>query len=475
MRLPSLPIVRHRRARSFARPVVREAIPSNGSIWSGPGRGQLSMAGAHPAMSEVSLGHAPWVATEVRSRLATYLISHADGQGFFNGRIVFAQIGRLDEVNKRRGRVAGDHALLCAVERVVQAVDARLAVAHLGGGLLAAIEPHRWRAPHLPETLAGNVASPMTMAGAELELSCATVDVPLRQSQVGTLMEAHAALDRAEQTARLSQDVQASKADVPRRAARRNAATVSDVERALDRREILAHYQPIVDLHSGRIVAAEALARWPGAPSGVACAEDFLSVAAVGGMDARLTDLILDQVCRDLAQARAVAPDTWFTVNLSANEAISADMASRVHAALERHHVPLHSLVLEISERVVPDPVTCRALEELFDSGLRLAMDDFGTAWSSPRQLTALPIELVKLDRSLISDDPGARETLEAAVAMAKGLGLKVLAEGVERAKDLELAEVSGIDFGQGFLWGAADDLGQLLDELAHQGPLPAA
>lgn len=471
MRMPSLPVVPRRRPRPSHSTAPGGASTSQGPLGSARDAGRSAKLAVNPALAEVSLEHAPWIAAEVRARLASYLIANADGQGRFSGRILFAQVGCLDEVNKGLGRVAGDQALLCAVERVVLAVDARLAVAHLGGGLLASVEPYRWRVPELGDALTETVERPMSVAGAEVELRCSTVEVPLRQRQVGSLMEARAVIDWAEQGARMSEDLRASADKAPCRPFRRKTATVGDVERALDRNEILAHYQPIVDLHSGRVVAAEALARWPGAPAGVACAEDFLAVAAVGGMDARLTDHMLDQVCRDLARARAIEPDTWFTVNLSANEAISANMADRVHATLDRHGVPIESLVLEISERVVPDPVTCRALERLFDSGLRLAMDDFGTVWSSPGQLTSLPIELVKLDRSLISDDPAARDALEDAVAMATSLGLKVLAEGVERADELALLEVSGVDFGQGYLWGAADEPTYLLDLLAHQDP----
>ena len=436
--------------------------------------GRSRMARVDPALSEVSTDRTPWVTGEVRARLADYLVAEArtDCEGLFTGRFLFAQVGRLGSVRSRLGQAAGDQALRKTVERLVDSVDPHLAVAHLGGGLVVVVEPHRWRSePHLAHVVVAAVETPTWIRGEEVALTCRTTKVLVRGERIASVSDARGVIDRSELHACLT--LAAGRGDTgPVIDLVAYDAEVDAVVAALDRKEIVAHYQPIVDVSTGAIVAAEALARWPEAPHGMDQPEDFLPLAAAGQREACLTDWMLDQVCRDLARLGTIDPAIWITLNLSVTDVHSPDIAERVMDALERHSVSRDRLVLELSERIVPTAVTCEAVAQLSRRGLRLAIDDYGSPWSCPRQLTALPIEIVKLDRSLITGSVADRAALHDAVSLARSLNMAVLVEGVELGEDLDRAENIGADYGQGFLWGQAATADELVDRVAAQDTL---
>lgn len=433
--------------------------------------GRARTARVDPAIAEVATDRTPWVTGEVRARLADYLVAEgqADGEGSFTGRFLFVQIDRVGSIRERLGQAAGDEALRRTIGRLVHVVGPQLAVAHLGGGLIVVVEPHRLRSDVLlAQVVSTAVQTPMSIDDDLVELSCRATNVLARGERVPSLADAQRVIDRSELQACLG--LAAARGAVgPVIDLVAHEAEVDAVVAALDRGEIVAHYQPIVDLATGSIVAAEALARWPRAPYGMEQPEDFFSLAEAGSRGACLTDWMLDQVCRDLALLGVVDPDLWMTLNLSVADVHAPDMADRVIEALARHHVARDRLVLELSERIVPTEVTCQAVARLSRRGLRLALDDYGSRWSCPRQITSLPIEIVKLDRSFVTGAAARRPALLEAVSMARSLGMTVLVEGVELGKDLDLAEGVGADLGQGFLWGRAATADALRDRLLAQ------
>ncbi|WP_426574311.1 GGDEF domain-containing phosphodiesterase [Aquihabitans sp. McL0605] len=426
-----------------------------------------------PPEPDVSMGHASWATAEVRSQLASYLARHADAHGSFSGRLVFVQVDHLAEVNRDLGRAAGDQVLLRLEERLRASVDDRLAVAHLGGGLFVAVEPSALPAARdLRSVLERNLRHPTAIDGAVVALVGSVLEVILTSARVASEVEARAVLDGAENRARHGAALEPVEG-VTSIEYGLLVPAMEALERAVGTGEIVAHYQPIVELSTGRVVGAEALARWPSAPTGIDGPEDFLLLASAGGLETQLTDQLLDQVCRDAALVQQTAPGTWFTLNLSANEATSPDLADRIDAAMRRHAVGREHLVLEISERIVPDPVTCRALDRLRELDLRLAIDDFGTGWSSFGQMTSLSVDLVKLDRSLVSiTSPHATadgSLITAVASMARALGMRVVAEGVETEDDAVHARLAEIDYAQGFLWGKAVPFADLVVALSEQ------
>jgi len=245
---------------------------------------------------------------------------------------------------------------------------------------------------------------------------------------------------------------------------------------ALDRRlasavrggEVVARYQPIVDLRSGRIVGAEALACWDGSGAELAGPERFLALAAATGLMPAITERILRQACADFAGGVPEREGWWVSVNLDAPATVHPETPGQIEAVLRETGLAPERLCIEVSERLVPDPLAVRSLQAIADLGVQLAMDDFGSGWSSLAQLRSLPLTLVKLDRSLlVSCSVDEASVLLATVAFVASLGLDVLAEGIERPGDRLLVQAAGVALGQGFLWGAAQPLDQLVGAAA--------
>ena len=238
-----------------------------------------------------------------------------------------------------------------------------------------------------------------------------------------------------------------------------------ELRRALEEDELVVHYQPTVDLDSGRVVGAEALLRWQHPTDGLLLPEQFLEVAEGSGTILRIGRLVLD---RALAQARRWVDaerdlDGFaITVNLSAREVSAPGLATQVRRLLERHRWPADQLVLDLDERIlVEDRETAlRALEALKRIGVRLSIDDFGTGISSLSYMHRYPVDLVKIDpsfvRSLEADGTGS-PVVNAVLHMAKALGLDVMAEGVEEEAQLAGLRLLGCRLAQGRLLADAE------------------
>ena len=187
------------------------------------------------------------------------------------------------------------------------------------------------------------------------------------------------------------------------------------------------------------------------------------------GLVRSLTDRLLAQACSDLVGSGD--PAWWVAVNLHPHDVSDPDLKVRVAAALERSGLRPHRLVLEVSERAIPHHEVVASLREVADLGVHLAIDDFGSGWSSLAQLRSLPITLVKLDRCQLDHrDHRSTGVLEASVSLARALGHEVIAEGIEEPSDLERVVACGVELGQGFRWGRA----RSIEELQPTGPVGA-
>jgi len=227
---------------------------------------------------------------------------------------------------------------------------------------------------------------------------------------------------------------------------------------ALPRSEFELFYQPIVQLPSNRVAGVEALLRWrAGGPSPISPAE-FIPVAEDTGLIVPLGHWVVEAACahaRELAQA---GHELHVAVNVSTRQFREAGFVERVAAVLRETGLPPSRLELEITERTVMDDVAagCRVLGELKRLGVRIALDDFGTGYSSLSYLTQLPIDVLKIDRSFVKDlgTHGRTETITAAImALAGGLGMHVVAEGVETEAQLAFLRAQGPVEIQGFLF----------------------
>jgi len=246
-----------------------------------------------------------------------------------------------------------------------------------------------------------------------------------------------------------------------------------EIHRALQENQFEVHYQPIVNLISGRADRFEALARWRHPERGLVLPAEFLPVMEETGLIVQLGHWILTEVCRQLV--------TWgpgvvnVSINVSDGEFWRQDLLTHVLETLRAHDLAADRLTLEITEGVLmrrPE-VALRMMRKMHDAGLRLHIDDFGTGYSSLETLHRFPVDAFKIDRSFVRSMTSAdnsAELIRALVALGKALGLAVVAEGVETCEQLTSLQEIGCATGQGYLFmpavtgdRAADLLGRSL------------
>ena len=232
-----------------------------------------------------------------------------------------------------------------------------------------------------------------------------------------------------------------------------------DLRRAIMERNPALHlnFQPIVCLENGRVVRLEALARWHHPRLGPVSPLDFVAVAERHGLIWRLTELLADQAVAGirLLAERGLAVPTAFNVSAPC---VGDDLVELVRTTLQRHGVPPELLCVEITETATTadNAASIRALQALRSLGVTVSLDDFGAGYSNLARLGVLPIDHIKLDRSLIEDlgdSSSAAAVIRFAVALAEQMGTTVVAEGIEKVAQAEELRALGCHHGQGFLY----------------------
>jgi EAL domain-containing protein (putative c-di-GMP-specific phosphodiesterase class I) len=247
----------------------------------------------------------------------------------------------------------------------------------------------------------------------------------------------------------------------------------NDLRRALERHELRVHYQPLIDLATDRIVGFEALVRWQHPIRGLVPPLAFIPLAEETGLIVPLGRWVLETACRQATKwrdARPSGPRLLMSVNLSARQFVQPDLVDQVDAILSETGMDPSTLELEITESVVMDQseVGIRTLSRLRDMGVRLVLDDFGTGYSSLSYLKHLPLDTIKIDRTFVAglESEADRSIVEAVIALAHGLRITVVAEGIETEAQFELLRAMGCDVGQGYLFARplpGGDAGRLL------------
>lgn len=239
--------------------------------------------------------------------------------------------------------------------------------------------------------------------------------------------------------------------------------TAAHLHHALARGELRARYQPIVEVSTGRILGFEALMRWEHPQRGLLGPDSFISIAEQTGLILPLGSWILNEALGQLRKwQEAHLGGLWVSVNLSARQLRDPRLAQVVSEALRTHDIAGERLHLEITETVIMDSLEANAatLQALRELGVNLGVDDFGTGYSSLSYLRALPVSMLKIDRSfterMVTADSSDLSIVQAIVNMAAALDLGVIAEGVERPEQLEMLRELGVFAAQGFLWSPA-------------------
>jgi len=236
----------------------------------------------------------------------------------------------------------------------------------------------------------------------------------------------------------------------------------SQLRGALERDELVLHYQPVVNVQTGAIVGMEALVRWEHPQAGLLPPAKFISIAEETGLIVPIGEWVLQSACAQ--QRRWIErglPPLEIAVNLSPRQFVHRQLIESVLSTLSSTGCDASVVVFEITEStVMHNPVRAVALlNELKEMGIRLAIDDFGTGYSSLAYLKRFPIDCLKIDRSFVADiprDAGNTAITQAIVAMSHSLGLKVIAEGVETQEQLAFLREHGCDQVQGFYFSRA-------------------
>ncbi|MCF8709581.1 putative bifunctional diguanylate cyclase/phosphodiesterase [Rhizorhapis sp. SPR117] len=231
-----------------------------------------------------------------------------------------------------------------------------------------------------------------------------------------------------------------------------------DLRIALERNELLLQFQPQLDVTTGRVIAAEALVRWKHPERGVLLPGSFVPLAEETGAIVELGDWIMNKACATAADWTRKGISQRLAVNISMRELAQPDFFSRLRDTMVRHKVAPEQLELEITESLAMemDDRILAQLRGLRRDGVRIAIDDFGTGFSNLSRLKDLPVDRVKIDRSLVRDivtSPEARTICSAVIGLIQGLGLEVVVEGIERQDQMDMLRIIGCSIFQGYLF----------------------
>jgi diguanylate cyclase (GGDEF)-like protein len=241
--------------------------------------------------------------------------------------------------------------------------------------------------------------------------------------------------------------------------ARERLALENDLRRAIEKEELLLHYQPQVSAQDGRVSGFEALVRWAHPQRGLVAPDDFIPLAEETRLIRPIGTWVVGEACRQLnLWRRAGHGEVRVAVNLAAEQLTDEGLVALVRESLGRHELKPEQLEVEITERtaIAAKDATAGVLEELHALGVRLTLDDFGTGYSSPLLVVQYPFDTLKIDRSFVMrvlDGQRERAVTAAIVALAHGAGMTVVAEGVERRQQLHLLCELGADEIQGYFF----------------------
>lgn len=372
--------------------------------------------------------------------------------------IALLDLDRFKDVNDSLGHGTGDR-LLCQVARcLVRAAGGRATVARLGGDEFAIVIPGVTgpeEAIGVVRDLEAALSSPLEVAGITLAVtaSAGISMAPEHGDDVATLLQ-HADIAMYSAKARHT-GVELFSAAEDRIKYRlllggQLAASLSSGE------HLHVNYQPKASLETGEIIGVEALARWTHPEYGSARADEFISLAEQMGLVRQIRDLVLQQACRFIAECRLDGYDIGFAVNLSGRDLSDPALIPNVEQRLAENSLPASALTLEITETEIMADIAdaSEVLAELGKLGVHIAVDDYGTGYSSLAYLHRLPLDELKLDRSYVSNvahDEGDSIIVRSSIAMAHSLGLSVVAEGAEDEITCSILANAGCDYLQGY------------------------
>jgi len=389
--------------------------------------------------------------------------------------VMFLDLDRFKVVNDTVGHAMGDSLLQSVAERLKGLVREGDTVARVGGDEFTVLLPEVGQvedAVEVADRILETLRQPWRLNGHEFHITT-SIGIAMcpgdGEDAESLLRNADTAMYRAKDRGRDNYKLYAPamNSKIAERLALENS-----LRHALERGEFVVHYQPQVNIETGRIVGVEALVRWQHPERGLVSPAEFIPVAEETGLIVPLGAWVLRTACaQNRAWQDAGLPPMRMAVNLSARQFQRHDLLETVAAALAGTGLSPQYLQLEITEGVAMQDMdlTLAILRELREAGVQISIDDFGTGHSSLSYLKRFPIDVVKIDQSFVQDltvDPNDAAIASTIIVMAHALNLKVIAEGVETAEQLAFLRERDCDEMQGFLFSRpapAPELDQML------------
>jgi diguanylate cyclase (GGDEF)-like protein len=398
------------------------------------------------------------------------------GSGDSGPAVMFIDLDDFKTVNDTMGHAAGDELLRAVAERIHSCVGPADTAARLGGDEFAVLLTDVVHASQIravadrvlaalgdPVDIAGEPVCPRASIGVATHGTATDADQLLRNADVAMYTakrNGKGRFDLFEPTLSLSVS--------------RRHQVKTGLERAVTRDEFELHYQPVVDIASGRLVATEALVRWRDTRRGLRPPSEFIGIAEETGLIIPIGRLVLERACRQAQAWQAIAPGVRMFVNTSVRQLAEDDLVGSVAGALARSGLAPGLLVLEVTETAMMDDVErARAvLGRLRELGVGIAVDDFGTGYSSLSYLRSLPIDVLKIAKPLldaVGETPEDTAFVQSVVQLGHVVGMQVLAEGVERVAQLAHLVDMGCDLAQGYFYSQSLEPA-IVEELLRAG-----
>jgi diguanylate cyclase (GGDEF)-like protein/PAS domain S-box-containing protein len=377
--------------------------------------------------------------------------------------VLFIDLDRFKLVNDTYGHLTGDHLLQQTASRLRKCLRDTDTLSRLGGDEFVALVPDldgRQDAMAIASKILGELAEPFSIGPEQPFRTSVSIGVAVYPgdgpNEEELIRNADLAMYQAKRKGRngivfFSSELSSHYAD--------RLQFEHDLRGAVQRREFETYFQPIHNVRTGRVERLEALLRWRHPVHGLLLPARFISIAEESGQIRELGEVVLDSACQHLSKWRSNGtPDLGVSVNLSARDFDHDDLVERVMGATRRYGLPPSALELEITESLLiedMDAVSKRA-SRLRAEGVRIAIDDFGTRYSSLGYLQTLPISSIKIDQSFVQDlglRSASSSIVAAMIGIAKGLQLDLVAEGVERNEHLESLREMGCDVMQGYFF----------------------
>lgn len=378
--------------------------------------------------------------------------------------VLFLDLDRFKAINDSLGHEVGDELLMIVADRLRSTVRSSDVVARLGGdefvilcrGLL-----HGDSVVATARHILKRFREPISLNGKEhivsTSIGVAIAKAGDNREPDALVSDADAAMYRAKET----KTGYAVFDEAQRQLARDRLDIEQALSKAIERKEIVVHYQPIVHTMNRQLYGFEALVRWEHPERGIILPSDFLPIAAEAGMMARLGELVLREACAQAAVWNHLSPSAErvrMGVNLAEQQLVDSNLAAQVAEVLDWSGIDPSQLVLEITEDLIVDHLDgLTVLRDLRDVGVSLAIDDFGTGQSSLSYVKQFDmVSTIKIDKAFVDEMHSAnvdRAIVEAVVAMASALDLSIVAEGVEHFEQVEELQRLGVHLVQGYLF----------------------